>query len=56
MAKEDDRTLAEFRGFALVARVMIDEIQDDEILDKVEAVVLEIQNALRKQKVVILSK
>lgn len=53
--KEDDRALAEFRGFEHIAHVYIPELTDADIVQQLETIVENIQNALQKKKVVILS-
>lgn len=55
MTQEEDRALAEFRGFEHIAQAYIPLIEDAELLEKLDAIVASIQNALQRRKKVLVS-
>lgn len=56
MTQEEDRALAEFRGFEHIAQAYVPLVEDAELLEKLDAIVASIQNALQRRKKVLVSK
>ena len=55
MTQEEDRALAEFRGFEHIAQAYVPLVEDAELLEKLDAIVASIQNALQRRKKVLVS-
>jgi hypothetical protein len=53
--KNDDRALAEFRGFEHIAKAHIEQLQDAKIVEQIETILVNIETALQKQKKVVSS-
>lgn len=55
MTKEEDRALAEFRGFAHVANLYIDNVETEPTLLEIEAILTKIKDALQQRKDMLFS-
>jgi hypothetical protein len=55
MTQTEDKALAEFRGFAHIAEVYVDRVEDADTLDKLEDIVAKIQSSLQDRKKVLFS-
>ena len=55
MTQTEDNALAEFRGFAHIAEVYVDRVEDTDTLDKLEDIVAKIQSSLQDRKKVLFS-
>jgi len=55
MTQTEDKALAEFRGFAHIAEVYVEGVEDADTLSKLEEIVTKIQDALQDRKKVLFS-
>jgi len=55
MTREEDRALAEFRGFAHVASLYIGSVETEPTLLEIEEIVTKIKDSLQQRKDMLLS-
>jgi hypothetical protein len=53
--KDDDRAWAEFRGFEHIALAQIEQTSNIDVIEKLGAILTNIENALQKRKKVVIS-